>query len=346
MDLSCPLPQDPADCITIGHGGGGRLSQRLLEEIFLPAFGTMSPEHALDAFTVEDASGKMAFTTDSHVVHPLFFPGGDIGKLAVCGTVNDLAMSGARPRWLSVGFILEEGLPMETLRKVVDSMAATAKAAGVSIVAGDTKVVERGKADGLYLTTAGIGTVDGEVELVPGRITPGDAVIVSGDIGRHGMAIMAQREGLAFDAPLVSDCAPLHEAVQDLLAARLPVRCLRDCTRGGLATVLVELARQSGRCLHLSEEDVPVTETVRAACELLGIDPLYVANEGCFAAVVANERAAEAVDRLRAGGFPEATRIGEVAAETEGAGRLFLQNAFGIRRPLDLISGEQLPRIC
>ena len=346
MDLSCPLPQDPADCITLAHGGGGRLSQRLLEEIFLPAFGTMGPENALDAYTACPPAGRMAFTTDSHVVHPLFFKGGDIGKLAVCGTVNDLAMSGARPLWLSVGFILEEGLPLETLKKVVDSMAATARSANVRIVAGDTKVVERGKADGLYLTTAGVGAVPEGVELIPTAIKPGDALLVSGDLGRHGMAIMAQREGLAFDAPLVSDCAPLHEPVRALLEAGLPIRCLRDCTRGGLATVAVELARQSGRILNLWEEEIPVSETVRAACELLGIDPLYVANEGCFVAVLAQERVAEAVDLLRARGFGRACRIGEVAPEQDSAGRLFLRNAFGIRRPLDLISGEQLPRIC
>lgn len=348
MDSSCPLPQDPTDCITMAHGGGGRLTQRLLDELFLPAFASLAAAECHDSWVRPPSDQPLAFTTDSHVVQPLFFPGGDIGKLAVCGTVNDLAMAGARPDSLAVGFILEEGLPLQTLHRVVLSMAETAREAGVRIVAGDTKVVERTKADGLYLTTSGIGTVLAPRPLHPSRIQPGDTVLLSGPVGQHGMAIMAEREGLAFDSPIQSDCAPLHGAVLALLEAGIPLHCLRDCTRGGLATALVELARQSTQTILLREEAVPVPESVHAACELLGIDPLYVANEGTFVALLPATDADKARQILLQKGFPQARIVGTVQPPPEktSRGQLLLQNPFGLTRSLDLISGEQLPRIC
>ncbi len=330
----------------MAHGGGGRLTQQLIDRIFAPAFrnATLDARHD-GALVAAPPGGRLAVTTDSHVLCPLFFPGGDIGRLAVHGTINDLAMWGARPGWLTAGLILEEGLPLEVLERVVASMAAAARASGVEIVTGDTKVVERGKGDGLYVNTAGVGWVEHGLTIGPAAVRVGDAVLLSGDIGRHGMAILAQREGLAFESPIESDCAPLWPAVAALLDGGVEVHCLRDLTRGGLATAVIEIAEAAGLTVGLREDAVPVTEPVRGACEILGLDPFYVANEGRFIAMVPPaqaERALAIIGKEAPGGPPAI--IGE--AQSGRAGEVTLRSVVGIDRILDRLSGEQLPRIC
>jgi hydrogenase expression/formation protein HypE len=343
---SCPAPRPTRTHITIAHGGGGRLTQELIDRIFRPAFGTEAREAQHDGAILAAAGARLAFTTDAHVVTPLFFPGGDIGGLAVNGTVNDLAMCGARPRWLSAAFVLEEGLPIETLERVVRSMRDAAAAAAVTVVTGDTKVVERGKADGLYITTAGIGVIErDDLAVAPSSVRPGDAILLSGDIGRHGMAIMAARAGLAFESPIESDCASLAAPVLALLEAGLEIHCLRDLTRGGLATALVEIAETARLSIAIDETLVPVTEPVRGACELLGLEPLYVANEGRFVCFLPPAQAAAALEILArsAPGGPPAFigRVGE-----RNAGQVTLRSVTGVERIVDRLSGEQLPRIC
>lgn len=343
---TCPVPFSSRTEITLGHGGGGRLTQDLIDHVFRPAFASHELDAAHDGAVLAPPSGaRLAFTTDAHVVSPLFFPHRDIGHLAVCGTVNDLAMCGARPRWLSAAFVLEEGLPLATLQRVVQSMRLAADTAGVQIVTGDTKVVERGKGDGLYITTSGVGVIEHPLSIGPSSIRAGDAVLVSGDVGRHGMAIMAGRAGLAFESPIESDCAPLNHAVQALLDAGLEIHCLRDLTRGGLATAMVELAESSHLAIRIEETAVPVTEPVRGACEILGLEPLYVANEGRFACFLPAPQAAAALAILRrhAPGEPPAL-IGTVLAAP--AGLVTLRSVIGAERILDRLSGEQLPRIC
>jgi len=345
-NFSCPAPlAGPAE-IQLAHGGGGRLTQQLIDRVFGPAFRNAALDARHDGAVLPPPPGaRLAFTTDSHVVSPLFFPGGDIGRLAVHGTVNDLAMCGARPRWLSAGFVLEEGLPLATLERVVQSMGAAARAAGVEIVTGDTKVVERGKGDGIYVNTAGIGWVEHALVVAPRSVRAGDVVLLSGDIGRHGMAILAQREGLAFESSIESDSAVLWPAVEALLGAGVAVHCLRDLTRGGLATAVIEIAEAAGLAVTLEEHAVPVTEPVRGACEILGLDPCYVANEGRFVAFVPaaqTELALSVLARTAPGGPP--ARIGEVRAAP--AGEVTLRSVVGVDRILDRLSGEQLPRIC
>jgi hydrogenase expression/formation protein HypE len=340
--------------ILLAHGSGGKLSHDLVEQLFLRHFTSPSLLQLDDSAVVEIQNPeskiqnpRLAFTTDSYVVSPLFFPGGDIGRLAVCGTVNDLSMSGARPLWLSAGFIVEEGLPLADLERVVASMAATAEHAGVQIVTGDTKVVDRGSADRLFINTAGVGLLEPGIEIGGDRARPGDVVLLSGTIGDHGMTIMTQREGLQFDSPLASDCAPLNGLVAALLAAVPPgtVHCLRDPTRGGLATTLNELAGRSKAGIEIEETAVPVGEAVRAACELLGLDPLYVANEGKLVAIVAPE-AAEAALTVLCGHEHgrQAAIIGQVTGTHPG--RVVLRTSLGARRVVDMLTGEQLPRIC
>ncbi|MGD2207443.1 MAG: hydrogenase expression/formation protein HypE [Anaerolineae bacterium] len=335
------------DVILLAHGSGGKLSHDLVERLFLRCFDNPILLPLDDAAMIEVSNTRLAFSTDSYVVHPLFFPGGDIGKLAICGTVNDVSMSGAKPLWLSVGFIIEEGLPLADLERIVASMAATAEQAGVQVVAGDTKVVDRGSADKMFITTSGVGLVPPGIEIAGDRARPGDVVLLSGAIGDHGMTIMTQREGLQFDSSLVSDCAPLNGLVAGLLDA-VPagaVRCLRDPTRGGLATVLNELAARSRVGIAIEETAVPVREAVRGACELLGLDPLYVANEGKLVAVVAPEAAETALAALQAHEYGrEAAAIGRVTAEHPS--RVVLRTVFGARRVVGMLVGEQLPRIC
>jgi hydrogenase expression/formation protein HypE len=331
------------DRILMGHGSGGRMMHRLVRDLIAPAFGMQTLADAA-VFDPPD-SGRMALTTDSYVVSPIFFPGGDIGELAVCGTVNDLAMVGARPLYLTAGFVIEEGLPFEDLRRIVGSMAETARRAGVAIVAGDTKVVERGKCDGIFINTAGVGVVPGGRDLAPERIRPGDAVIVSGPCGSHGIAIMAERNGLTFDPPLESDTAPLNGLVEVMLEAAPGIRVMRDPTRGGLATTVKEIAVEGSRRIVLREEAVPVLPGVQGACGILGLDPLYVANEGVVLVVVDGGEAEFLVEAMRS--HPLATSaavIGAVAEEDDG--KVFLSTAAGGNRVLDMLTGEQLPRIC
>jgi hydrogenase expression/formation protein HypE len=317
----------------------------LIERMIVPSFSNALLESRHDGAVFRTNGGRLAFTTDSHVVRPLFFPGGDIGSLAVNGTVNDLAMCGARPLYLSAGFILEEGLPMETLWRVVSSMKQAADEAGVSIVTGDTKVVDRGKGDGIFINTAGVGAIEHDLTIAPDSVRPGDAVLLSGDIGRHGIAIMAVREGLEFDSAIESDCAPLNGVVAALLEAGIEIHCLRDLTRGGLASALVEIAEASGRNIGVVERDIPVGDSVRGACELLGLDPLHVANEGRFVAFMPAEQAERSLEIMRA--FPQgenASLIGRVGEERRG--QVAIKSVIGVMRIVDMLSGEQLPRIC
>lgn len=334
----------------MGHGGGGRLTHQLIEQIFRRTFQPQdgSPPHDAAILPAPSAGESLAFTTDSYVIHPLIFPGGDIGKLAICGTVNDLAMAGARPLYLSVGFILEEGLPMETLWTVVQSMQRTAAEAGVTIVTGDTKVVDRGKGDGIFINTAGIGAVASGIRIAPQYVQPGDAILLSGDLGRHGIAIMALREGLEFETTIESDCAPLHRPVQALLDGGIEVHCLRDLTRGGLASALNEIAQGRELNLTIAENLIPVEGQVQGACEILGFDPLYVANEGRFIAFVPAAQVEPALTLLRSHLPPDSQPccIGQVEPDGSGGGRVILSSRVGSRRFLELLSGEQLPRIC
>lgn len=340
FSLNCPVTP-AASTVQMAHGSGGKVMHRLLEHVFLPAFGNplLSTQHDGAVFTANGT--RFAFTTDSFVVHPLFFPGGDIGSLAVNGTVNDLAMCGAKPLYLSAAFILEEGLPLNVLQQVVNSMRSAAAAVGVQIVTGDTKVVDKGKGDGVYINTAGVGIIEHQQMIAPQYVRPGDAIILSSDIGRHGMAIMATREGLEFESPIVSDCAALVAPVTGLLNAHIQVHCLRDLTRGGLATGLVEIATSAKVHLHIHEQTIVVNEDVRGACEILGLDPMYVANEGCFAAFVDPSDAEHALSLLG----PQARHIGDVVAAHQ-YGQVTLASSIGATRILDMLSGEQLPRIC
>lgn len=342
--LTCPVPITTTASIQMAHGSGGTMMHRLLDSVFLPAFANDISSAQHDGAALEIQGARLAFTTDSFVVHPLFFPGGDIGTLAVNGTVNDLAMCGARPLYLSAGFILEEGLPLETLQRVVESMQRAAAEAEVLIVTGDTKVVDKGKGDGLYINTSGIGVIEHDLSINPRSVQPGDAVILNSDIARHGMAVMAVREGLEFDSQIASDCAPLAATVLGLLEAGVHIHCLRDLTRGGLASALVEIAQASQLTINVVENNIPVCEDVRAACEILGLDPLYVANEGCFIAFVP---AQDADKTLRLLG-EQAKQIGIVSQNKSDydRGLVTLTSAIGAARILDMLSGEQLPRIC
>jgi hydrogenase expression/formation protein HypE len=345
LTMGCPLPFTDYDRVLLAHGGGGTLTQQLIEKIFLPAFhnAPLLKKHDASVVTVEGKA--LAMTTDSYVVKPLFFPGGDIGKLAVTGTVNDLAMAGAKPLYLTAGFILEEGLPLETLRRVVESMREAAWEAGVSIVTGDTKVVDKGKGDGVFINTAGVGLVKPGLDISPSSVKSGDVVILSGDVGRHGIAIMAAREGLEFETKLESDCALLHEPVLSLLEAGVKIHCLRDLTRGGLASALNEIAQASGRPIQVVESEIPVIQEVYSACEILGLDPFYVANEGRFIAILPETEAARALNILKGHGVSRDARV--IGRVLEGTGRsVRLKSVTGSVRIMDLLSGEQLPRIC
>ncbi len=343
---TCPVPRTDTATIQLAHGGGGRLMHQLIERVLLPEFaGGRTPGPAHDSAILEWEGQRLAFTTDSFVVSPLFFPGGDIGKLAVYGTVNDLAMAGAIPRWLSCALVLEEGLPMDTLRQVVASMQQAATEVGVSIVTGDTKVVDRGKGDGIFINTAGVGTVPPGIEVSPARVRAGDRIVVSGDLGRHGIAIMSVREGLDFEGALASDCAGLADLVGALRALGGDLHCLRDLTRGGLAAALIEIAEQAGAAIALDESSIPIEPQVAGACELMGLDPLYVANEGRLVAFVAPQAEEAALAILHAHpGAPAPACLGSV---TDGpAGVVELRNPWGSGRLLDMLSGEQMPRIC
>ena len=332
------------DKILLAHGSGGKLARELIQNSFLTAFHNPVLNQLNDSAIMEPG-GRIAFTTDSYVVQPIFFPGGDIGKLAVCGTVNDLAMVGAKPRYLSLAFIIEEGLLLSDLEKIVRSVRDAAEATGVDVVTGDTKVVNRGNADKLFISSSGIGVVPEGVNISGHNACPGDAVILSGYIGDHGIAVLSQREGFAFDTELVSDCAPLNELVAGMIGVSNNIHCLRDPTRGGLASVLNEIAEQSGVGIRINEASVPVRSEVLSVCEMLGLDPLYVANEGKLVAIVAPENAEMILDWMRKNRYGEdAAIIGEV--NVEHPGRVVMRTRFGTSRIIDMLVGEPLPRIC
>jgi len=346
MKLVCPVPVNRYPNVVLAHGGGGRMTQQLIESVFLPAFGNPILGEKHDGAAFDLSAGKFALTTDSYVIHPLFFPGGNIGELAVNGTVNDLSMCGAKPLYLSAGFIIEEGLPMETLQSIAQSMKSAAEAVGIQIVTGDTKVVNRGKGDGIFVNTTGIGQVVVGQTISPSSVRTGDVIILSGDIGRHGIAIMAVREGLEFESVIESDCAPLNGIVLSLIKAEIEIHCLRDLTRGGLGSALVEIAEAAGLEFEISENAVPVREDVRGACEILGFDPLYVANEGRFAVFVPEREAQRTLEILRLHPLGEdAQIIGHVDKDTS-PGLVTMRSRIGASRIVDMISGEQLPRIC
>jgi hydrogenase expression/formation protein HypE len=345
--LQCPVPLPPGAQVLLGHGSGGKLTHQLIRDVFVPILGAEAGSELArlgDAAVVEVGEERLAFTTDAFVVTPAFFPGSNIGELAVNGTVNDLAMMGARPLFLSAALILEEGLPLEDLGLVVTAMAEACRRAEVALVTGDTKVVERGSADGLFVITSGVGLVPGGVEVGPERARPGDRILVSGPVGSHGVAVMSRRAGIEFEAPeLVSDTQPLTGLVEAMLAAG-DVRVLRDATRGGLASVLNELAEASGVSMIAEEGAIPVLPPVRAACEMLGLDPLYVANEGVCVAVVAPQDAEAVLVAARSGPSGEyAALVGEVV---EGPPKVSLKTGLGATRPLIMLAGDQLPRIC
>lgn len=332
------------DKILLAHGSGGKLSHDLVKKNFIPLFSNPIIDK-LDDSAVFDLDGRLAFTTDSYVVSPLFFPGGDIGKLAVCGTINDLAMCGASPLYLSVSFIIEEGLPFSELEKITGSVREAATESGVKVVTGDTKVVNQGSMDKLFINTAGIGLVPPGVDVSGSNAIPGDKVILSGAIGDHGIAVMSQREGLRFQMPVKSDCAPLNILVSGMLRACHHIHCLRDPTRGGLATTLNELATQSGVGINIEEDKIPVHQSVNAACELMGFDPLYVANEGKLVAMVPPTHAEEILNVMKQNHYgSESAIIGEVV--NEHPGRVTMKTILGTSRIVDMLTGELLPRIC
>jgi hydrogenase expression/formation protein HypE len=343
---SCPLPLVGYPTIVMGHGGGGKLGNELVEHLFLPAFRNPALENLGDAAVLDLPAGRLAMSTDSFVVQPLFFPGGSIGELAVNGTVNDLAVSGAEPKFLSASFILEEGFPLAQLAAIVEAMAKAAATAGVQIVTGDTKVVERGHGDGCYINTAGIGALRSGISVGPHRAQAGDAILVSGTIGDHGMAIMSVREGLEFESQIRSDCAALNGLIADVLeAAGAGVHAMRDPTRGGLASTLNEIALASGVGIEIDEARLPVRTEVQSACELLGLDPVYVANEGKVVFFVAPEMAEAVLAVLTAHPLGrDAARIGQVTAQHPRM--LVARTAMGANRVIPIQIGEQLPRIC
>ena len=344
-DFSCPLPIMEYETIQLAHGSGGRLSAELVSRFFLPRFGNETLNRLEDQAVVDFPQGRLALTTDSFVVDPLFFPGGDIGDLAINGTVNDVCMSGATPLYLAAAFIIEEGLPMTTLHRVLLSMEKAAKSAGVQIVTGDTKVVNRGCCDKLFITTTGVGRVPAGANISAANLQAGDRIILSGSIGDHGMAILTSREGLSFASRVQSDTAALNGLVARMLQASPTIHAMRDPTRGGLATTLNEFAAASGVGIVLQEAAIPVRPEVRGACEVLGIDPMYVANEGKLVAVVPGEVADTVVAAMRSHPLGrEAAIIGEVVAENRGM--VVMRNALGAQRIVDMPVGEQLPRIC
>ncbi len=331
--------------ILMAHGSGGLMSQRLIEEIFKSAWDNDIMAPMLDGAVFEIPAGRLAMSTDSFVITPLFFPGGDIGKLSVCGTVNDLVACGAQPMYLSTAFIIEEGFPLSDLRKIAGSMAATAKEAGIKLITGDTKVVEKGSVDGIFINTTGIGIIPAGIDYQPQRIKSGDQIIVTGYIGEHGLSILAQREGLRFSTPAVSDCAPLYQLATMTDKYQQEIKCMRDPTRGGLATVLNEIAQQAGVGINIIEAAVPISEVVKGASDMLGMDPFYMANEGKMVMLVSAEASLDLMTDLKK--FPltsHAAIIGEVTSAA--AGMVLIETELGARRILGMLEGEHVPRIC
>lgn len=343
---SCPVPAEGETTVQLAHGGGGRLTQKLIETVFVPALKNPALEALHDGAVVSLPPGRLAFSSDSFVISPIFFPGGDIGSLSVHGTVNDLAMCGARPLHLAAGFILEEGLPLDDLRRVARSMGRAAAESGVTVVTGDTKVVDRGKGDAVFINTSGVGVVPEGVEISPRLARPGDVVLLSGEIAVHGIAILSVRQGLEFETAIVSDSAPLHGLVEAALkVAGANVHVLRDPTRGGVASALNEIAALARVSIEIDERAMPINEAVQGACEILGFDPLYVANEGKCLAIVAPSHAEAVLDAWRRHPLgAKAAIIGELREDSRGG--VVLRTRVGARRVVDMLSGEQLPRIC
>ncbi|UCD18404.1 MAG: hydrogenase expression/formation protein HypE [Candidatus Zixiibacteriota bacterium] len=345
VKFDCPLPLNDYPMILLAHGGGGKLMHELIRNIFAAAFDNPMLETTLDSAVLNAENDRPVFTTDSYVVHPLFFPGGDIGMLAVNGTINDLAMCGARPRYISAGFIIEEGFSTESLWKIARSMSRAARQSMVDIVTGDTKVVDRGRGHGVFINTAGIGFVEHGFSIKPASIRAGDVIIVNGDLGRHGIAIMAAREGLSFESQVESDCAPLAETVLTLLDAGAEIHCMRDLTRGGLASALVEIAQICGMKFSLDELLIPVREDIRGACEILGLDPIYVANEGRLVLFAPEKDEKRILEIMRSDlDWHDSRVIGRVTDQI--AGVVTMRSSIGSERIVDMLSGEQLPRIC
>ncbi|NTV35490.1 MAG: hydrogenase expression/formation protein HypE [Anaerolineaceae bacterium] len=345
---ACPLPLKHDEQIVMGHGSGGRMTHDLVKKIFQPFFSNPALDSGNDFASLPSQNGRLSISTDAHIVQPLFFSGGDIGRLAVCGTVNDIAMSGAKPQYLTAGFILEEGLSFDVLQRVVSSMQAAAAEAGISIVAGDTKVVEKGKADGLFITTAGVGFIEDGVKIGGEMAQPGDVVIISGTIGDHGIAVLNARGELGFEAEIASDVCPLNHLINEVLAAAPHTHVLRDPTRGGLATSLNEIALQSKVNILLDEKLIPVQKVVQTICDMLGFDPMYVANEGKVIIILPEAEVADAMQALKNNPYGKnAVCIGKVeAAAQNNTGRVLMRTTIGGTRIVDMLSGEILPRIC
>lgn len=343
---ACPVPLPHTEQIVLGHGSGGKMTQRLIEQTFYPPFENPQLMQGNDAAVVAvTGDQRLAISTDSHIVSPLFFPGGDIGSLAVCGTVNDIAMVGAQPRWITAGFIIEEGLEFDVLVRVANSMKRAADEAGISIIAGDTKVAERGNVDGLFINTSGVGVIPEGREVGGANARSGDAVLISGPIGDHGIAVLAARGELAFETSIQSDVSPLNGLVEEMFSVSKEIRVLRDPTRGGVASTLNEIAKQSGICVSLDETSIPVRPPVEAACEMLGFDPLYVANEGKLIAIVSAGQADRILDKMRKHKYGgDACQIGTITNDPPG--RVLLRTKIGGTRVVDTLSGEMLPRIC
>jgi len=345
FNLTCPIPINTYPKVLLAHGGGGKLMHQLIEKMFQSTFASTDVNHNHDAAVLNLPSSRIALTTDSYVVRPLFFPGGDIGKLAVYGTVNDLAMSGARPLYLSLSFILEEGLDMDVLWKICQSIQQAAEEVGVQIVTGDTKVVDKGKGDEVFINTSGVGVIEHDQLIRPSTIQNDDCLILNGDIARHGMAVMAVREGLEFESSIESDAAPLSHLVEELLSAGIEIHCMRDLTRGGLASTLNEIAQATGREIRIDERLIPVREDVASACEILGLDPLYVANEGRFISFIPAKHKDQVLEIIKKHPLGEnACVIGQVFESSSAL--VILKSRMGIERIVDMLSGEQLPRIC
>jgi hydrogenase expression/formation protein HypE len=343
--LACPVPFAADEFILLGHGSGGRLSAKLMEDVFLPAFRNAALERMDDQGVFDVPAGRVAMSTDTYVVKPIFFPGGNLGELAVYGTVNDLAVGGATPKYLSAGFVLEEGLPLETLRRIANAMADAARRCGVQIVTGDTKVVERGSGDGVFVNTTGVGFVPQGVGYTAAKVRPGDRIVLSGSLGEHGIAILAQREGLELGGDLRSDAAPLHELCAAVMKAAPGLHAMRDLTRGGLSSALNEIARSARVGVEIIERAIPVRNEVRGACELFGLDPLYVANEGKMIAFVPEDEAEDAVAAMQANELGRAARVIGVVTERH-ARMVTMRTTLGTDRIVDMLAQDQLPRIC
>ena len=345
--MTCPIPQTNREIITLEHGSGGKSTSDLIEQIFLPAFHNPALDMLHDGALLQIPQNRIAFTTDSYIVQPIFFPGGDIGKLAVTGTINDLAMCGAKPLYLSCSFIIEEGFLQSDLRKIVNSMQAQAKSQSVQIVTGDTKVVERQNGQNIFINTSGIGVQMTPSSINPLQIVPGDAILINNDIGRHGVAVMAEREGLTFSEPLLSDCAPLISIVEKLIEEGIEIHCMRDLTRGGLATALVEIAEKSKLEFLISQENITITPLVANTCEILGLDAFYIANEGCFITFLPEKFVEDALAIMHRFSIGQhASVIGKVIGPSSESGRVRMKNLYGSDRYLYQLTGNQLPRIC